>query len=94
MWFSFFKKRIKKIFLLFFFFFFAHLIFRNVGGNIRDGITGFSGSVMSKPKEIAHLIKNRFSSMDNINQISGKYRLKRRCIEAVLYNPSLILIRI
>uniref|UniRef100_A0A1B0AZR6 Transmembrane and coiled-coil domains protein 1 n=1 Tax=Glossina palpalis gambiensis TaxID=67801 RepID=A0A1B0AZR6_9MUSC len=43
---------------------------RNVGGNIRDGITGFSGSVMSKPKEIAHLIKNRFSSMDNINQIS------------------------
>ncbi|EDV93812.1 transmembrane and coiled-coil domains protein 2 isoform X2 [Drosophila grimshawi] len=43
---------------------------RNVGGNIRDGITGFSGSVMSKPREFAHLIKNKFGSADNINQIS------------------------
>ncbi|XP_064549912.1 transmembrane and coiled-coil domains protein 2 isoform X1 [Drosophila montana] len=42
---------------------------RNVGGNIRDGITGFSGSVMSKPREFAHLIKNKFGSADNINQI-------------------------
>ena len=45
--------------------------FRNVGGNIRDGITGFSGSVMSKPREFAHLIKNKFGSADNINQLSG-----------------------
>ena len=44
---------------------------RNVGGNIRDGITGFSGSVMSKPREFAHLIKNKFGSADNINQMSG-----------------------
>ncbi|ALC47008.1 CG1021 [Drosophila busckii] len=43
---------------------------RNVGGNIRDGITGFSGSVMSKPREFAHLIKNKFGSADNINQLS------------------------
>ncbi|XP_011499972.1 PREDICTED: transmembrane and coiled-coil domains protein 2 [Ceratosolen solmsi marchali] len=43
---------------------------KNVGGNIRDGITGFSGSVMSKPREFAHLIKNKFGSADNINSIS------------------------
>ncbi|XP_031357549.1 transmembrane and coiled-coil domains protein 2 isoform X2 [Photinus pyralis] len=43
---------------------------KNVGGNIRDGITGFSGSVMSKPREFAHLIKNKFGSADNINQLS------------------------
>ncbi|XP_026288024.1 transmembrane and coiled-coil domains protein 2 isoform X2 [Frankliniella occidentalis] len=43
---------------------------KNVGGNIRDGITGFSGSVMSKPREFAHLLKNRFGSADNINQLS------------------------
>lgn len=43
-----------------------------MGGNIRDGITGFSGSVMSKPREFAHLIKNKFGSADNINQMSGK----------------------
>ncbi|XP_025155899.1 transmembrane and coiled-coil domains protein 2 isoform X2 [Harpegnathos saltator] len=43
---------------------------KNVGGNIRDGITGFSGSVMSKPREFAHLIKNKFGSADNINTLS------------------------
>nr|XP_031846005.1 transmembrane and coiled-coil domains protein 2 isoform X5 [Nomia melanderi] len=43
---------------------------RNVGGNIRDGITGFSGTVMSKPREFAHLIKNKFGSADNINTLS------------------------
>lgn len=48
-------------------------IFRNVGGNIRDGITGFSGSVMSKPREFAHLIKNKFGSADNISQLSSTY---------------------
>lgn len=46
---------------------------RNVGGNIRDGITGFSGSVMSKPREFAHLIKNKFGSADNINHLSSMY---------------------
>ncbi|XP_037924546.1 transmembrane and coiled-coil domains protein 2 isoform X2 [Hermetia illucens] len=44
---------------------------RNVGGNIRDGITGFSGSVMSKPREFAHLIKNKFGSADNINEMGA-----------------------
>ncbi|KAK9745867.1 GSKIP domain [Popillia japonica] len=43
---------------------------KNVGGNIRDGISGFSGSVMSKPREFAHLIKNKFGSADNISQLS------------------------
>lgn len=43
---------------------------RNVGGNIRDGITGLSGSVMSKPREFAHLIRNKFGSADNINSLS------------------------
>lgn len=44
-----------------------------VGGNIKDGITGLSGSVMSKPREFAHLIKNKFGSADNINQLSSKF---------------------
>lgn len=48
-------------------------MFRNVGGNIRDGISGLSGSVMSKPREFAHLIKNKFGSADNINQLSSKF---------------------
>lgn len=49
------------------------VFFRNVGGNIRDGISGFSGSVMSKPREFAHLIKNKFGSADNISQLSSTY---------------------
>lgn len=44
---------------------------RNVGGNVRDGITGLGGSLMSKPREFAHLIKNKFGSADNINQLSS-----------------------
>ncbi|KAK6629748.1 hypothetical protein RUM43_003566 [Polyplax serrata] len=58
---------------------------KNVGGNIRDGISGFSGgvvenikgglhgaaeTVMSKPREFAHLLKNKFGSADNINSLS------------------------
>ncbi|XP_018899311.1 transmembrane and coiled-coil domains protein 2 isoform X2 [Bemisia tabaci] len=44
---------------------------KNVGGNIRDGISGLSGSVMSKPREFAHyLIRNKFGSADNINSLS------------------------
>ncbi|XP_059615962.1 transmembrane and coiled-coil domains protein 2 isoform X1 [Phlebotomus argentipes] len=46
---------------------------KNVGGNIRDGITGLGGSVMSKPREFAHLIKNKFGSADNINQLSSTW---------------------
>lgn len=59
---------------------------RSVGGNIRHGITGLSGTVvenvkegiqgaagtvMSKPREIAHLLKNRFGSADNITTLSS-----------------------
>jgi len=40
---------------------------KNVGGNIRDGVS----TVMSKPREFAHLIKNKFGSADNINQMSS-----------------------
>lgn len=40
---------------------------KNVGGNIRDGVT----TVMSKPREFAHLIKNKFGSADNINQMAS-----------------------
>ncbi|XP_075146216.1 transmembrane and coiled-coil domain 2 protein Dmtn isoform X2 [Haematobia irritans] len=43
---------------------------RHVGGNMRDGISGFSASVMAKPREFAHLIKNKFGSADNINQMT------------------------
>ncbi|XP_066268198.1 transmembrane and coiled-coil domains protein 2-like isoform X6 [Branchiostoma lanceolatum] len=42
---------------------------RDVGANIRDGITGFSGAVVNKPKEFAHLIKNKFGSADNISSL-------------------------
>nr|CAI5834773.1 unnamed protein product [Callosobruchus analis] len=44
---------------------------KNVGGNIRDGISYVGGSVMSKPREFAHLIKNKFGSADNISQLSS-----------------------
>ena len=40
---------------------------KNVGGNIRDGVS----TVMSKPREFAHLIKNKFGSADNINQMAS-----------------------
>nr|XP_015918446.1 transmembrane and coiled-coil domains protein 2 [Parasteatoda tepidariorum]XP_042908345.1 transmembrane and coiled-coil domains protein 2 [Parasteatoda tepidariorum] len=64
---------------------------KDVGVNIKEGITGFSGgvvgnikgglsgltqathsaaeTVMSKPREFAHLIKNRFGSADNISSL-------------------------
>ncbi|CAG9569950.1 unnamed protein product [Danaus chrysippus] len=46
---------------------------KNVGGNIRDGITGLGGSVMSAPREFAHLFSrsNRFGSADNIAHLAG-----------------------
>ncbi|XP_045779770.1 transmembrane and coiled-coil domains protein 2 isoform X4 [Maniola jurtina] len=46
---------------------------KNVGGNIRDGITGLGGSVMSAPREFAHLFSrsNRFGSADNIAQLAA-----------------------
>ncbi|XP_014676978.1 PREDICTED: transmembrane and coiled-coil domains protein 1-like isoform X2 [Priapulus caudatus] len=42
---------------------------KDVGANIKTGITGFSGTVMAKPREFAHLIKNKFGSADNINSL-------------------------
>lgn len=45
---------------------------KHVGGNIRDGITGMSSSVMSKPKEFAHLLRHKFGSADNLNSMSQK----------------------
>ncbi|XP_013193385.1 transmembrane and coiled-coil domains protein 2 isoform X2 [Amyelois transitella] len=45
---------------------------KNVGGNIRDGITGLGGSVMAAPREFAHLFsRSRFGSADNIAQLAG-----------------------
>ncbi|XP_049881936.1 transmembrane and coiled-coil domains protein 2 [Pectinophora gossypiella] len=46
---------------------------KNVGGNIRDGITGLGGSVMAAPREFAHLFSrsNRFGSADNISQLAA-----------------------
>ncbi|KAL0810071.1 hypothetical protein ABMA28_010886 [Loxostege sticticalis] len=46
---------------------------KNVGGNIRDGITGLGGSVMAAPREFAHLFTraNRFGSADNIAQLAA-----------------------
>ena len=32
---------------------------KSVGGNIRDGITGMSSTVMAKPKEFAHRLRHR-----------------------------------
>lgn len=46
---------------------------KNVGGNIRDGIGYVGTSVVSKPREFAHLIKNKFGSADNISQLSTWY---------------------
>ncbi|XP_045486615.1 transmembrane and coiled-coil domains protein 2 isoform X2 [Pieris rapae] len=45
---------------------------KNVGGNIRDGITGLGGSVMAAPREFAHLFSrsNRFGSADNIAHLA------------------------
>ena len=37
---------------------------KNVGGNIRD-------TVMSKPKEFAHLLRHKFGSADNLNLADG-----------------------
>uniref|UniRef100_A0A8D8EA61 Transmembrane and coiled-coil domains protein 1 n=1 Tax=Culex pipiens TaxID=7175 RepID=A0A8D8EA61_CULPI len=48
---------------------------RNVGGNIRDGVSGLSATVMSKPREFAHLIKNKFGSADNINQLAANHNV-------------------
>ncbi|XP_047518774.1 transmembrane and coiled-coil domains protein 2-like [Pieris napi] len=46
---------------------------KNVGGCIRDGITGLCGSVMAAPREFAHLFSrsNRFGSADNIAHLAA-----------------------
>nr|XP_029732856.1 transmembrane and coiled-coil domains protein 2 isoform X3 [Aedes albopictus] len=54
---------------------------RNVGGNIRDGVSGLSATVMSKPREFAHLIKNKFGSADNINQLSSTWYADHNIME-------------
>ncbi|XP_058057662.1 transmembrane and coiled-coil domains protein 2 isoform X1 [Anopheles bellator] len=46
---------------------------RNVGGNIRHGVTGLSATVISKPRKFAHLIRNKFGSADNINQLTATW---------------------
>ncbi|CAG9806113.1 unnamed protein product [Chironomus riparius] len=51
---------------------------KNVGGNIRDGVS----TVMSKPREFAHLIKNKFGSADNINQMSSNQEVREHNHEA------------
>lgn len=43
---------------------------KHVGGNIRDGISGMSNTVMAKPKEFAHLLRHKFGSADNLSAIS------------------------
>ncbi|KAF9419716.1 hypothetical protein HW555_003835 [Spodoptera exigua] len=55
---------------------------KNVGGNIRDGITGLGGSVMAAPREFAHLFSrsNRFGSADNIAQLAGLYKYTTICL--------------
>jgi hypothetical protein len=46
---------------------------KHVGGNIRDGITGMSSTVMSKPKEFANFVlrSHKFGSADNLSSIPG-----------------------
>ncbi|CAG0902111.1 unnamed protein product, partial [Cyprideis torosa] len=78
---------------------------KQVGGNIKDGITGLSGgvvgglkgglsglgqattsaagTVMAKPREFAHLIRNKFGSADNISSLQGKE--VEICIESDWY---------
>ncbi|XP_072945803.1 uncharacterized protein [Epargyreus clarus] len=53
---------------------------KNVGGNIRDGITGLGGSVMAAPREFAHLFSrsNRFGSADNIAQLAAPQHAELR----------------
>ncbi|XP_035705431.1 transmembrane and coiled-coil domains protein 1 isoform X2 [Folsomia candida] len=43
---------------------------KSVSENLKDGITGISGTVISKPKEIAsYLMKQKFGSADNIPHV-------------------------
>ncbi|XP_047517136.1 transmembrane and coiled-coil domains protein 2-like isoform X2 [Pieris napi] len=53
---------------------------KNVGGNIRDGITGLGGSVMAAPREFAHLFSrsNRFGSADNIAHLAAPQHTELR----------------
>lgn len=47
---------------------------KHVGGNIRDGITGMSSTVMSKPKEFANFVmrSNKYGSADNLSSMPSK----------------------
>ncbi len=44
---------------------------KHVGGNIRDGITGMSSTVISKQKEFAHRLRHKFGSVDNLNSFNN-----------------------
>jgi hypothetical protein len=58
---------------------------KNVGGNIRDGVTTGVINVMSKPREFAHLIKNKFGSADNITQMSSKFQRFSKCFTSLYF---------
>lgn len=47
---------------------------KHVGGNIRDGITGMSSTVMSKPKEFANFVMrhHKFGSADNLSAVPSE----------------------
>ncbi|XP_012944831.1 transmembrane and coiled-coil domains protein 2, partial [Aplysia californica] len=50
----------------------AKEVLRDVGQGLKDvveGVIGAKDTIVSKPKEFAHLIKNKFGSADNIAQI-------------------------
>lgn len=71
---------------------------KNVGENIKGGVQTGVATVMSKPREFAHLIKNKFGSADNINQISSSefhtivyllFHNQSEVIDMVLIIPSI-----
>eukprot|EP00057_Strongylocentrotus_purpuratus_P030781 XP_782692.4 PREDICTED: transmembrane and coiled-coil domains protein 2 isoform X3 [Strongylocentrotus purpuratus] len=47
-----------------------HQGLKGVRDNIREGITGFSGAMVAKPKEFASKFKNKFGSADNLDSIN------------------------
>ncbi|CAL1539135.1 unnamed protein product [Lymnaea stagnalis] len=54
----------------------AKEVLRDVGQGLKDvveGVIGAKDTIVSKPKEFAHLIKNKFGSADNIAQLSKFY---------------------
>ncbi len=57
-----------------------------MGGNIRDGISGMSSSVMSKPKELAaQLLKHKSGK-----KIKSILRIIRTCVFAPDYSATVL----